>query len=54
MLEFRIRYGRVCGDLRMTDLRTRPATAADLDTVLAFWKVAAEGTSISDVSACTS
>ncbi|MFJ8537922.1 GNAT family N-acetyltransferase [Streptomyces sp. NPDC093591] len=32
----------------MTDLRIRPATAADLDTVLAFWKTAAEGTSISD------
>src|SRR3954463_14532186 len=32
----------------MTDLRIRAATAADLDTVLAFWKVAAEGTSISD------
>ncbi len=26
----------------------RPATAGDLDTVLAFWKTAAEGTSISD------
>ncbi|MFD8062477.1 GNAT family N-acetyltransferase [Streptomyces cyaneofuscatus] len=32
----------------MDDLSTRPATAADLDTVLAFWKVSAEGTSISD------
>ncbi|MER5595971.1 GNAT family N-acetyltransferase [Streptomyces sp. NPDC002265] len=32
----------------MTDLRIRPATPADLDTVLAFWKTAAEGTSISD------
>ncbi|WP_031485957.1 GNAT family N-acetyltransferase [Streptomyces bicolor] len=32
----------------MTDLRTRAATADDLDTVLAFWKKAAEGTSISD------
>ena len=32
----------------MTDLRIRPATADDLDTVLAFWKTAAEGTSISD------
>lgn len=32
----------------MTDLRIRAATPADLDTVLAFWKVAAEGTSISD------
>ncbi|MGN9761581.1 GNAT family N-acetyltransferase [Streptomyces sp. SD31] len=32
----------------MTDLRIRAATADDLDTVLAFWKTAAEGTSISD------
>ncbi|MEU9478622.1 GNAT family N-acetyltransferase [Streptomyces sp. NPDC048191] len=32
----------------MTDLRIRPATDADLDTVLAFWRTAAEGTSISD------
>ena len=32
----------------MTDLRIRAATPADLDTVLAFWKTAAEGTSISD------
>ncbi|MFI5569530.1 GNAT family N-acetyltransferase [Streptomyces sp. NPDC051740] len=32
----------------MTELRTRAATPEDLDTVLAFWKVAAEGTSISD------
>ncbi|MEU6544901.1 GNAT family N-acetyltransferase [Streptomyces sp. NPDC046859] len=32
----------------MSDLRTRPATARDLDAVLAFWKTAAEGTSISD------
>jgi len=32
----------------MNDLSLRPATAADLDGVLAFWKVAAEGTSISD------
>ncbi|PZH06087.1 GNAT family N-acetyltransferase [Streptomyces sp. NTH33] len=32
----------------MTDLRIRPATADDLDTVLAFWKTSAEGTSISD------
>lgn len=32
----------------MNDLSTRSATAADLDGVLAFWKVAAEGTSISD------
>src|SRR4051812_27333820 len=31
-----------------TDLRIRAATPADLDTVLAFWKTAAEGTSISD------
>ncbi|MFC9178373.1 MULTISPECIES: GNAT family N-acetyltransferase [Streptomyces] len=32
----------------MDDLSIRSATAADLDGVLAFWKVAAEGTSISD------
>jgi ribosomal protein S18 acetylase RimI-like enzyme len=32
----------------MTDLRIRPALHDDLDTVLAFWKTAAEGTSISD------
>ncbi|MFD5896444.1 MULTISPECIES: GNAT family N-acetyltransferase [unclassified Streptomyces] len=30
------------------ELRIRPATRADLDDVLAFWKMAAEGTSISD------
>ncbi|MFJ5265366.1 GNAT family N-acetyltransferase [Streptomyces sp. NPDC088387] len=32
----------------MTELRIRAATPADLDPVLAFWKTAAEGTSISD------
>ncbi|MEU6140979.1 GNAT family N-acetyltransferase [Streptomyces sp. NPDC047081] len=32
----------------MTDLRIRAATPADLDSVLAFWKTSAEGTSISD------
>ncbi|GAA2812686.1 GNAT family N-acetyltransferase [Streptomyces showdoensis] len=32
----------------MDDLRIRAAVAADLDAVLAFWKAAAEGTSISD------
>ena len=32
----------------MTELRIRAATPADLDAVLAFWKTAAEGTSISD------
>ncbi|MFB7335311.1 GNAT family N-acetyltransferase [Streptomyces adustus] len=32
----------------MIDLRIRAATPDDLDTVLAFWKTAAEGTSISD------
>ncbi|MER7407415.1 GNAT family N-acetyltransferase [Streptomyces sp. NPDC000070] len=32
----------------MTELRIRAATPEDLDAVLAFWKVAAEGTSISD------
>ncbi|MEU4038209.1 GNAT family N-acetyltransferase [Streptomyces collinus] len=32
----------------MTELRIRAARAADLDDVLAFWRTAAEGTSISD------
>ncbi|MGW1764274.1 GNAT family N-acetyltransferase [Streptomyces sp. NPDC002073] len=32
----------------MTDLRIRAATPADAETVLAFWKTAAEGTSITD------
>ncbi|MGH3314266.1 MAG: GNAT family N-acetyltransferase [Streptomyces sp.] len=32
----------------MDDLAIRAATDADLDRVLAFWKTAAEGTSISD------
>ncbi|QOV39894.1 GNAT family N-acetyltransferase [Streptomyces ferrugineus] len=32
----------------MTDPQIRSATADDLDSVLAFWKTAAEGTSISD------
>ncbi|MFC8347005.1 GNAT family N-acetyltransferase [Streptomyces sp. NPDC057280] len=32
----------------MTDLHIRAAAPEDLDTVLAFWKSAAEGTSISD------
>jgi ribosomal protein S18 acetylase RimI-like enzyme len=32
----------------MSDLRIRAAGPEDLDTVLAFWKAAAEGTSISD------
>ncbi|MET7272771.1 GNAT family N-acetyltransferase [Streptomyces flaveolus] len=32
----------------MNDLRMRAAGPEDLDAVLAFWKVAAEGTSISD------
>ncbi|MET7983568.1 MULTISPECIES: GNAT family N-acetyltransferase [unclassified Streptomyces] len=32
----------------MTDLRIRTARPEDLDAVLAFWKAAAEGTSISD------
>lgn len=32
----------------MSELRVRAATARDLDAVLAFWKIAAEGTSISD------
>ncbi|MYT24372.1 GNAT family N-acetyltransferase [Streptomyces sp. SID7760] len=32
----------------MSDLHIGPASAADLTTVLDFWKTAAEGTSISD------
>ncbi|MFG3153252.1 GNAT family N-acetyltransferase [Streptomyces sp. NPDC048219] len=32
----------------MNDLRIRAAGTEDLDAVLAFWKAAAEGTSISD------
>lgn len=32
----------------MTELRIRTALPTDLDAVLAFWKTAAEGTSISD------
>ncbi|MFF0433466.1 GNAT family N-acetyltransferase [Streptomyces sp. NPDC004327] len=32
----------------MDDLRIRAAVAADIDAVLAFWRSAAEGTSISD------
>ncbi|AZP16187.1 GNAT family N-acetyltransferase [Streptomyces aquilus] len=32
----------------MTDLHIRAAVPEDLDAVLAFWKTAAEGTSISD------
>ncbi|WP_078888302.1 GNAT family N-acetyltransferase [Streptomyces sclerotialus] len=32
----------------MNDLRIRAALPAELDAVLAFWKLAAEGTSISD------
>ncbi|MEU3840223.1 GNAT family N-acetyltransferase [Streptomyces sp. NPDC028635] len=32
----------------MSDLRIRAATPDDVHTVLAFWKAAAEGTSISD------
>jgi ribosomal protein S18 acetylase RimI-like enzyme len=34
--------------MSMSDLRIRAATPDELDTVLAFWKTAAEGTSISD------
>ncbi|WP_269801019.1 GNAT family N-acetyltransferase [Streptomyces jeddahensis] len=39
-----------CGDGMpiMNDLHIRAAAPEDLDAVLAFWKVAAEGTSISD------
>ncbi|MEU6663462.1 GNAT family N-acetyltransferase [Streptomyces sp. NPDC046821] len=32
----------------MSDLDIRPATLSDIDTVLRFWRDAAEGTSISD------
>ncbi|MFF8930034.1 GNAT family N-acetyltransferase [Streptomyces longwoodensis] len=32
----------------MSELRIRAAGSADLDAVLAFWRTAAEGTSISD------
>lgn len=32
----------------MSDLRIRPATAADIDSVLRFWREAAKGRSISD------
>jgi ribosomal protein S18 acetylase RimI-like enzyme len=32
----------------MTDLRIRPAAPSDAADVLAFWRIAAEGTSISD------
>ncbi|MDQ0579558.1 GNAT family N-acetyltransferase [Streptomyces rishiriensis] len=32
----------------MSDLLIRAATAEDLDSVLAFWRTSAEGTSISD------
>ncbi len=32
----------------MTELSVRPAAPDDLDAVLAFWRTAAEGTSISD------
>ncbi|TXS51591.1 GNAT family N-acetyltransferase [Streptomyces sp. t39] len=32
----------------MTDLLIRPATPADAEAVLAFWTLAAEGTSITD------
>ncbi|MBY8878316.1 GNAT family N-acetyltransferase [Actinacidiphila acidipaludis] len=32
----------------MSDLRIRPAEVSDIPAVLAFWRVAAEGTSVSD------
>lgn len=32
----------------MSDLHIRPASTTDIDTVLRFWREAAEGTSISD------
>lgn len=40
-------------DGSMTELRIRAAGPEDLDAVLAFWKTAAEGTSISDDRAGT-
>ncbi|MGW4546406.1 GNAT family N-acetyltransferase [Streptomyces violaceorubidus] len=39
---------RAWWDRGMSDLRIRPAGPEELDAVLAFWKTAAEGTSISD------
>ncbi|GGV51756.1 N-acetyltransferase [Streptomyces pilosus] len=44
------RAGRTptCWDRHMSEPRVRAAGPEDLDRVLAFWKVAAEGTSISD------
>jgi hypothetical protein len=48
IVEFRVAGGAACWDRHMTGLRIRAATPEDPDTVLAFWKVAAEGTSISD------
>lgn len=48
MAEFRVRAAAAWWDRGMSDLRIRAATPDDLDTVLAFWKTAAEGTSISD------
>jgi ribosomal protein S18 acetylase RimI-like enzyme len=48
MLEFPVSGEGPWWDRRMTDLRIRAAVPDDLDTVLAFWKTAAEGTSISD------
>ena len=48
MVKHRVTDASACCDHPMTELRVRAAAPEDLDTVLAFWKVAAEGTSISD------
>src|SRR3954462_788545 len=48
MVETPVSVRRAWWDPFMTDLRVRAAAPEDLDAVPAFWKVAAEGTSISD------
>ncbi|GHA37282.1 hypothetical protein GCM10010372_41750 [Streptomyces tauricus] len=48
IVEFGVRSRRPWWDQRMSDLRIRAAGPGDLDAVLAFWRTAAEGTSISD------
>src|SRR3954464_10841991 len=48
MVETPVSVRRAWWDPFMTDLRVRAATPEDLDAALAFWKEAAEGTSISD------
>lgn len=47
-MESGVPRGAAWWDVGMSELRIRAATADDLDSVLAFWKMAAEGTSISD------